>query len=300
MADGDYTRSVISPSADEVGRLAVAFNHMAAELAEVDRQRRDLVANVSHELRTPISALRATLENVVDGVVPADPELLRTMLGQTERLQRLVTQLLDLSRLESGGSPLHPRGFPVADLLDAGGRRGSPPLARPADSWSTSTRRSRGRSATPSASTRSSPTSSRTPRASRPTGEVLLRGHERRPRGDRGARRRPGHPRGRQSTGSSSASTGPTRPAASDDGGAGLGLAIAQWIVDLHGGTHPRRSRAAARRPARRRAARAVHPGRRRSPAQRHAGPAGQATRPPAVPCSPSHVTHDPTHRRLR
>ncbi|MCU1452553.1 MAG: histidine kinase with domain [Acidimicrobiales bacterium] len=117
MAAGDYSHPVLTPSADEVGRLAQAFNHMAAELTLVDRQRRDLVANVSHELRTPISALRATLENLVDGVVPADPELLKTMLAQIERLQRMVTQLLDLSRLESGGSPLHPERFEVAGLL---------------------------------------------------------------------------------------------------------------------------------------------------------------------------------------
>jgi len=119
MASGDLSRRVSASSSDEVGRLAVAFNHMADELAEVDRQRRELVANVSHELRTPISALRATLENVVDGVVAPEPALLRTMLAQTERLQRLVTQLLDLSRLESGGTPLHALLFPVADLLEA-------------------------------------------------------------------------------------------------------------------------------------------------------------------------------------
>jgi len=118
MAAGDLTVRVAASSNDEVGRLAAAFNHMADELAAVDTQRRDLVANVSHELRTPISALRATLENVVDGVVPAEPTLLRTMLAQTERLQRLVGQLLDLSRLESGGSPLHRLRFPAADLLE--------------------------------------------------------------------------------------------------------------------------------------------------------------------------------------
>ena len=88
-------------------------------LKEVDRLKSDIVANVSHELRTPISALRATLENVVDGVVTPDPPLVRTMLAQTERLQRLVTQLLDLSRLESGGTLLHPMLFPAADLLEA-------------------------------------------------------------------------------------------------------------------------------------------------------------------------------------
>jgi len=119
MAAGDLTERVEVRSADEVGRLADAFNHMADELAALDHQRRDLVANVSHELRTPISALRATLENVVDGVVAPEPALLRTMLAQTERLQRLVAQLLDLSRLESGGSPLHRLLFPAVDLLDA-------------------------------------------------------------------------------------------------------------------------------------------------------------------------------------
>lgn len=131
MAAGDHGQRVALRSADEVGRLTNAFNHMAAELAEVDRQRRDLVANVSHELRTPISALRATLENLVDGVVAPDPELLRTMLTRVERLQRLVTQLLDLSRLESGGSPLHTEPFAVSDLLhevgDEAGQR-SPEL----------------------------------------------------------------------------------------------------------------------------------------------------------------------------
>jgi signal transduction histidine kinase len=119
MAQGDLTKRVSASSSDEVGRLAVAFNHMADELAAEDQHRRELIANVSHELRTPISALRATLENVVDGVVAPDPALLRTMLAQTERLQRLVTQLLDLSRLESGGTPLHKLPFPVVDLLDA-------------------------------------------------------------------------------------------------------------------------------------------------------------------------------------
>lgn len=119
MAAGNVAERVEVSSADEVGRLAEAFNHMAHELTEVDRQRRELVANVSHELRTPISALRATLENVVDGVVEPDPARLRTMLAQTERLQRLVTQLMDLSRLESGAVPLHTMRFPVVELLES-------------------------------------------------------------------------------------------------------------------------------------------------------------------------------------
>jgi signal transduction histidine kinase len=118
IARGDYSHRVEVTSRDEVGRLAIEFNHMAADLAEVDRMRRDLVANVSHELRTPITALQAHLENIVDGVEPADPEVLRTMLAQTQRLGRMVTQLLDLSRLESGGSPLHRRRFELGPVLE--------------------------------------------------------------------------------------------------------------------------------------------------------------------------------------
>ena len=118
MARGDYGRRVTATSRDEVGELARAFNAMAVQLAEVDRVRRDLVANVSHELRTPITALRANLENLVDGVEQPDAETLRTMLRQTERLGALVAQLLDLSRLESGAVPLQRRTFAVEAVLE--------------------------------------------------------------------------------------------------------------------------------------------------------------------------------------
>jgi signal transduction histidine kinase len=118
MARGDYSRRVTATSRDEVGELARAFNMMSAELAEVDRQRRDLIANVSHELRTPITALRAVLENLVDGVEPPDAATLRTMTLQVERLGRLVDQLLDLSRLEAGAVPLERRAFAVEPLLE--------------------------------------------------------------------------------------------------------------------------------------------------------------------------------------
>ncbi len=119
MAAGGWSGRVTDSSADEIGELARAFNAMAAELAAVDRMRRDLIANVSHELRTPISALQARLENMVDGVEPPDPALLGSMLEQTERLGRLVAQLLDLSRLESGAAPLLRERVEVAPLLDA-------------------------------------------------------------------------------------------------------------------------------------------------------------------------------------
>lgn len=118
MARGEYDRRVVESSRDEVGELARAFNRMAAELAEVDRMRKDLIANVSHELRTPLTALQATLENIVDGVAPADQATLQTMHAQTQRLGRLVEQLLDLSRLESGSVPLNLQPFAVRPMLE--------------------------------------------------------------------------------------------------------------------------------------------------------------------------------------
>lgn len=118
MARGDYSSRVTATSRDEVGELARAFNAMASELAQVDRMRRDLVANVSHELRTPISALQAMLENLIDEVVEPDPETFATMLQQVQRLGRLVNQLLDLSRLESGTVPLQYSTFSVRGLLE--------------------------------------------------------------------------------------------------------------------------------------------------------------------------------------
>jgi signal transduction histidine kinase len=118
MARGDFSQRVTATSRDEIGTLARSFNQMAEELAATDRLRRDLVANVSHELRTPITALQAVLENIVDGVATADPETLRTMLTQVERLGRLVQQLLDLSRLEAGTLPLERQAFDVEPMLE--------------------------------------------------------------------------------------------------------------------------------------------------------------------------------------
>jgi signal transduction histidine kinase len=114
MARGDHGQRVEVRSCDEVGQLAAAFNEMAAELEELDRLRSSLVADAAHELRTPIAALRASLENAVDGVEPGD---LKGLLAQVERLGRLADQLLDLSRLESGAAAIKRQPVAVADLF---------------------------------------------------------------------------------------------------------------------------------------------------------------------------------------
>ena len=249
MARGDYGRRVRATSHDEVGELARAFNAMAAELADVDRMRRDLVANVSHELRTPIGALQALLENLVDGVEPVDPAALRTALVQTERLGRLVEQLLDLSRLESGALALRPAPFPVRPLLEQATREcelGEAFIARPV--WlrvdvqpgdlraiGDSERLHQVISNLLENAVRHSP-ARRARVAQRPR-------RDRRRDDDRGRRRGPGHP-AEEAERVFERFHRVDAARAARDGGTGLGLAIARWIVDAHGGTIARPRRA--------------------------------------------------------
>jgi len=242
MAKGDYSQRVNDTSRDEIGRLARSFNRMAAELAETDRVRRDLVANVSHELRTPLTALQATLENLVDGVATADPETLRTMLSQVERLGRLVTQLLDLSRLEAGTVPLEHQDFAVEPMLTHAVREQklhSPdvPIGVVVDDADLAAAGDPERVHQVVANLLENAV-----RHSPVGGAVEVRAH-RSPTGvtievlDEG----PGisdHEATRVFERFYRADTA----RATSDGGAGLGLAIARWIVDLHGGEiHPER-----------------------------------------------------------
>ena len=231
MAAGDYAVRVQATAADEVGEAARAFNRMAADLAGVDRQRRDLVATVSHELRTPLAGLVAVLENIADGITPPDLQHVASARDQAERLSGLVDDLLDLSRVDAGvvalgrepvdlgtlagaviaGIETTTRGIvfatelPAALAVDGDPRRLHQLLANLLDNAA---------------------------RHSTPGGEVRIRGGR-----DAGlvwleiADDGPGvAPEDREriferyGTGSS---TG---------GGTGLGLAIARWVTDLHGG----------------------------------------------------------------
>ncbi|MGE5561574.1 MAG: ATP-binding protein [Chloroflexota bacterium] len=136
MAAGDFSRRIETFTDDEVGQLGRSMNHMSAQLeqtlstlaAERDRleavlarerhlveAQKEFVANVSHELRTPLSYLQGYTEAILDGLAGPEDEqrYLRIILDECQRLRRLVSDLLDLTVIESGQAPLRPERFPV-------------------------------------------------------------------------------------------------------------------------------------------------------------------------------------------
>lgn len=113
IAAGDFTQPVLDQSSDELGQLAAAFDRMRLQLAQLDDARRSFIANASHELRTPIFSLSGFIELLREDNLddPTQAEFLSTMAEQVSRLSKLVTDLLDLSRLDAGA--LHPAREPV-------------------------------------------------------------------------------------------------------------------------------------------------------------------------------------------
>jgi signal transduction histidine kinase len=232
MARGDYSVRVRATASDEIGQLATAFNQMAADLEASDRQRRELIANVSHELRTPITALHALLENLADGVAKPGPAELGAAVAQTDRLGRLVAELLDLSRLDAGVTPLEPVQFALRPFLEKA-------IAEATYHNGAQTHLDVPPDLTAHADVQRlhqvvANLLSNAIRHNRPDGTVTVRARERDAQlvlevADEG----PGiaaadrdrvlerFMRGERST---------------RDGGTGLGLAIARWIVELHGG----------------------------------------------------------------
>jgi signal transduction histidine kinase len=104
IAAGQFDEPITDSGGDEVGELARAFDRMRLRLAQLDHARREFIANASHELRTPVFSLGGFLELLDDEQLDEETraEFLATMRQQVRRLEKLATELLDLSRLDAG------------------------------------------------------------------------------------------------------------------------------------------------------------------------------------------------------
>jgi len=129
LGAGDLSARAPDRGGDEIAAVASAFNAMANDLsaraealAESDRVRRQLLADVSHELTTPVTAMRGYLETLTMPELTLDEatrgRYLTIISDETNRLERLIGELLDLARLEGGGGSLQVERVPIADLFD--------------------------------------------------------------------------------------------------------------------------------------------------------------------------------------
>jgi signal transduction histidine kinase len=117
IADGRYDERVQVDGQDELAQLATRFNQMADKLNQVETMRRRLIGDVSHELRTPLTTIKGSMEGLIDGVLPATEETFQQIHTEADRLNRLVDDLQELSRVEGHAYQLELRPLDVAALV---------------------------------------------------------------------------------------------------------------------------------------------------------------------------------------
>jgi signal transduction histidine kinase len=132
VAAGDFEQPIPVDSNDELGQLAVAFNAMQRQLAQLESARKKFIATASHELRTPIFSLGGFVELLEDEDLDAETRrrFLEQVRDQVERLRKLSVDLLDLSRLESGSLELRPEQVDLSELTRSVSGEFEPVLAQ--------------------------------------------------------------------------------------------------------------------------------------------------------------------------
>ncbi len=103
LAKGDFSERIAIKNNDEIGDLSRAFNDMADELENSEQIKNDFISSVSHELRTPLTAIKGWSETLAGGYEPETfLKGMKVISGETLRLERMVEELLDFSRIQSG------------------------------------------------------------------------------------------------------------------------------------------------------------------------------------------------------
>lgn len=118
-AQGDFSKRVTVTGHDEMAELCTSFNQMASALSVLESSRRSFVANVSHELKTPMTTIGGFIDGMLDGTIPTErhDEYLKIVSDEVKRLSRLVTSMLNLSKIEAGELELKPKEFDLTSMM---------------------------------------------------------------------------------------------------------------------------------------------------------------------------------------
>jgi signal transduction histidine kinase len=119
VAAGDYDKRLVPSGPDEAHSLATSFNEMVHQVQGNQQAMRDFVANVSHELRTPLTSIQGYAQAILDGTATDAKTAAGVIHGESERLGRLVEELLDLARMDTGQAPLERKPVELGQILAA-------------------------------------------------------------------------------------------------------------------------------------------------------------------------------------
>ena len=125
IAEGHYSERIRFPGnpskgdLDELAQLALSFNQMAARLEQTETMRRQLIGDVTHELRTPLTVIKGSMEGLIDGVLRAEDATIQQIYREADRLQKLVDDLQELSRVEAGAYEFIHHQLSVTELVKA-------------------------------------------------------------------------------------------------------------------------------------------------------------------------------------
>jgi signal transduction histidine kinase len=119
VAEGEYNQQVPENGPSEIQQVATAFNHMTAQVRANQQSQREFVANVSHDLKTPLTSIQGYSQAIMDGAAKDPTDAARIIHDEAERLNRMVTELTDLARLQAGRLSMKITALDIGEIVSA-------------------------------------------------------------------------------------------------------------------------------------------------------------------------------------
>lgn len=119
ISNGNFEKKIIINRKDELGELAESFNAMADELNRQEDTKRMFISSLSHDLRTPLTTIKGYTQGMLDGTIEGEKQerYLRIVLSESDRLIKMINDLLDLSKMESGALVLNKTDFDLNEMI---------------------------------------------------------------------------------------------------------------------------------------------------------------------------------------